>query len=85
MKKTINWALEGTKNIAGYFLADLRATDGRATAVIDCLGKGLTESVVMPLDESLVLMETMDTIKAQWGCGIQGKCRKRLAARWRIK
>ncbi len=32
-----------------------------------CLREGLLESAVMPLDESLAIMETMDTLRAQWG------------------
>ncbi|MCB9452866.1 MAG: Gfo/Idh/MocA family oxidoreductase [Anaerolineaceae bacterium] len=33
----------------------------------ECVAKGLTESPVMPLDESLQIMKTMDSIRAQWG------------------
>jgi predicted dehydrogenase len=32
-----------------------------------CLREGLLESPVMTLDESLSIMETMDTLRAQWG------------------
>ncbi len=32
-----------------------------------CLREGLLESPVMPLDETLSIMETMDTLRAQWG------------------
>lgn len=32
-----------------------------------CLRAGRTESDIMPLDESLAIMETMDDIRAQWG------------------
>ncbi|MBN1120753.1 MAG: Gfo/Idh/MocA family oxidoreductase [Anaerolineae bacterium] len=32
-----------------------------------CLREGKTESDIMPLAESLEIMETMDTIRAQWG------------------
>ena len=35
--------------------------------VQDCLTKGLTESPVMSLDESLQIMKTMDAIREQWG------------------
>lgn len=38
-----------------------------AAEVAHCLRKGLLESQTMPLDESLAIMETMDTIRAQWG------------------
>jgi predicted dehydrogenase len=32
-----------------------------------CLREGLLESPVMTLDETLSIMETMDTLRAQWG------------------
>ena len=38
-----------------------------AAEVGRCLRAGLKESDVMPLDETLVLMELMDSIRAQWG------------------
>ena len=38
----------------------------QAEEVMKCLGEGKTESAVMPWDESLVIMETMDAIRAQW-------------------
>ncbi|MGC9357150.1 MAG: Gfo/Idh/MocA family protein, partial [Anaerolineae bacterium] len=31
-----------------------------------CLRAGKTESDIMPLDESLAIMRTMDEIRAQW-------------------
>lgn len=39
----------------------------QAMAVMTCLGAGELESSVMPLQESLSIMETMDTLRAQWG------------------
>ena len=38
-----------------------------AMEVARCLREGLLESPVMPLDESLQIMLTMDTLRAQWG------------------
>ena len=35
--------------------------------VINCLREGKLESDVMPLDESLSIMKTTDTIRSQWG------------------
>jgi hypothetical protein len=32
-----------------------------------CLREGLTESSVMPLDESLKIMKILDTLRKQWG------------------
>lgn len=39
----------------------------QAIEVINCLRKGKLESDVMPLDESLSIIKTMDTTRAQWG------------------
>jgi predicted dehydrogenase len=39
----------------------------QAAEVARCLRAGQTESDVMPLDETLSIMEMMDTIRAQWG------------------
>ncbi|MCP4592500.1 MAG: gfo/Idh/MocA family oxidoreductase, partial [bacterium] len=38
-----------------------------AVEVMNCLRGGKTESDVMPLDETLSIMQTMDRIRAQWG------------------
>ena len=38
-----------------------------AIEVMRCLREGLLESPVMPLDESLTIMRTMDTLREQWG------------------
>jgi len=38
-----------------------------ATAVMECLRASQREHPRMPLDESIQIMETMDTIRAQWG------------------
>lgn len=38
-----------------------------ASEVMRCIHEGLTESPVMPLDETLEIMRTMDTMRAQWG------------------
>ncbi|EDN69649.1 hypothetical protein BGP_5862 [Beggiatoa sp. PS] len=32
-----------------------------------CLRNGELESQVMPLDETLTILETMDTLRTQWG------------------
>ena len=39
----------------------------QANEVSRCLAAGKTESDVMPLDESLSIMRTMDAIREQWG------------------
>jgi len=38
-----------------------------AAAVMDCLRANKLESDLMPLDETLSIMQTMDAIRAQWG------------------
>jgi predicted dehydrogenase len=38
-----------------------------------CLRDGLTESPLMPLDETLETMRTMDTLRAQWGMKYPGE------------
>jgi predicted dehydrogenase len=38
-----------------------------AIEVMRCLREGLTESPVMPLDESLTIVETMETLLRDWG------------------
>jgi hypothetical protein len=32
-----------------------------------CLREGLTESSIMPLDESLKIMKILDALRKQWG------------------
>jgi predicted dehydrogenase len=53
--EVLEFALEGN----GYNYA--------AEEVMRCLRDGKLESEVMPLDETLSIMETMDQIRAQWG------------------
>jgi len=38
-----------------------------AAEVMDCLRANKLESDVMPLDETLSVIQTMDAIRAQWG------------------
>ena len=38
-----------------------------ALEVMDCLNNGKLESAIMSLEESLTIMETMDTLRDQWG------------------
>jgi predicted dehydrogenase len=37
-----------------------------AEAVMDCIREGRTESAVMPPEETLTIMETLDEIRSQW-------------------
>jgi dihydrodiol dehydrogenase / D-xylose 1-dehydrogenase (NADP) len=38
-----------------------------AAEVMNCLRNGKWESRLMPLDETLSIMRTLDAIRAQWG------------------
>lgn len=38
-----------------------------AQEVQSCLRAGKTESAIMPLDETLTIMQTLDTLRSQWG------------------
>jgi hypothetical protein len=44
-----------------------------AAEVMRCLEAGKTESDVMPLDETLSVMRTMDSIRAEWGLRYPGE------------
>jgi predicted dehydrogenase len=45
----------------------------QAAEVVRCLKAGLLESEVMPLDESLGMMRTLDALRAQWGMRLPGE------------
>ena len=53
--KTIDLPFEGN----GY--------NYEAAEVMACLRAGKTESATMPLDETIAIIRTLDTIRAQWG------------------
>lgn len=53
--QTFNFPIEGN----GY--------NYEAAEVGRCLRAGRTESPIMPLDETLIIMETLDRIREQWG------------------
>lgn len=44
-----------------------------AAEVMRCLREGLTESPIMPLDETLAILRTMDSIRAGWGLVYPGE------------
>jgi predicted dehydrogenase len=46
-----------------------------AAEAMRCLRAGLTESPVMPLDETWQIMRTMDTLRGQWGLMYPGEDR----------
>ncbi|MCL4258224.1 MAG: Gfo/Idh/MocA family oxidoreductase [Anaerolineales bacterium] len=45
----------------------------QAAEVRRCLQAGLLESETMPLDESLAILRTLDTLRAQWGMRYPGE------------
>lgn len=50
-----------------YPLAEGNGYQFEAIEVMRCLREGFLESPIMPLDESLTIMRTMDTLRKQWG------------------
>jgi predicted dehydrogenase len=44
-----------------------------AAEVMRCLRAGRTESDIMPLDETLAMLQTLDAIRAQWGLRYPGE------------
>ena len=58
-------------------LIDVPATGNgynyEAAEVGRCLHEGRTESEVMPLDETLAIMRTLDQVRAQWGLRYPGE------------
>jgi predicted dehydrogenase len=50
-----------------YPLNGYNGYEYEALAVTECIAEGRLESEVMPLDESLLIMETLDELRRQWG------------------
>ncbi|OQA19429.1 MAG: 1,5-anhydro-D-fructose reductase [Chloroflexi bacterium ADurb.Bin360] len=48
-----------------------------ADEVAHCMREGRLESAIMPLDETLVIMETLDQLRAQWGLVYPGEATSR--------
>ncbi|WP_340021468.1 Gfo/Idh/MocA family oxidoreductase [Paenibacillus sp. FSL K6-1096] len=79
----VNGTLVNPKSAELYVNGELAETfsDDRASVgycfeaeeVGRCLQAGLTESPVMPLDESVALMKLLDEIRAQWGLKYPGE------------
>lgn len=58
---------DGTAVDHDFTLSEGNGYQYEAMHVMDCLRAGKTESDIMPLDETLSLMKTLDTIREQWG------------------
>lgn len=64
---TLTLSVEGRKDKMLRFRLRGNGYNYEAAAVMECLRLGKLESEVMPLDETLIIMQTMDEIRAQWG------------------
>jgi predicted dehydrogenase len=49
------------------FPFDLNGLQFEAIEFMNCFRSGKLESAIMPLDETLSIMKTMDTLRSQWG------------------
>jgi len=58
---------EGEPDERFEFLAEGNGYEHEAREVMECLRAGKLESPLMPLEESLSIMETLDALRAQWG------------------
>jgi hypothetical protein len=63
----------GQPEEVSYLPIDGNGYNYEATEVIACLRAGQTESTIMPLDETLAIMRTLDAIRAQWGLRYPGE------------
>jgi predicted dehydrogenase len=57
----------GSTEVFDFTLTEGNGYQYEAMHVMACLREGRTESDIMPLDETLTLMRTLDAIRAQWG------------------
>jgi predicted dehydrogenase len=64
-KMTLTVAGKGAQEIEIPYTAN--GYNYEAAEVAACVRAGQLESAIMPLDESLAIMQTMDAIRAQWG------------------
>lgn len=59
--------IEGKEPIEAYCPYEGNGYNCEAAAVMECLRGGRLEHELMPLDESLTIMETLDRLRAEWG------------------
>ncbi|RPH59709.1 MAG: gfo/Idh/MocA family oxidoreductase [Chloroflexi bacterium] len=60
--------IEGQKpEVFDMPLGNYNGYEFEACAVMDCIEQGKTECELMPLDQTLEIMKTLDEIRAQWG------------------
>lgn len=65
--KTMTVSVNGKDDEEIYLPYEGNGYNYEAAELMACLRTGKLESEIMPLDESLQIMETMDAIRAQWG------------------
>jgi len=63
----MTWSRDGQSDERFDFPLEGNGYEYEAQEVMDCLRSSQLESPLMPLDESLSIMSTLDTLRAQWG------------------
>jgi predicted dehydrogenase len=58
---------DGSTEVFDFTLTEGNGYQYEAMHVMACLRDGKTESDIMPLDETLTIMRTLDAIREQWG------------------
>lgn len=67
------WKAESVRVVRGETVEEMRfpfranGYEYEIAEVMDCVRKGLNESPLMPLEESVAVMETMDGFRERWG------------------
>jgi predicted dehydrogenase len=64
---TATISIEGKEDETVKIPHECNGFEYEAREVMHCLQAGKLESDIMPLDESLSIVKTMDEIRAQWG------------------
>ncbi|MBI3851978.1 MAG: Gfo/Idh/MocA family oxidoreductase [Verrucomicrobia bacterium] len=65
--RAMTLSLDGRRDETTKFPLKGNGYQFEAAEVMNCLRAGKLESSVMPLDETLSIMKTLDAIRAQWG------------------
>jgi predicted dehydrogenase len=71
--KSMTISREGTEDVTVEAPVSGNGFNYEAAEVMRCLEAGKTESDVMPLDETISVMRTMDRIRAAWGLRYPGE------------
>jgi predicted dehydrogenase len=65
--------LENQEPVAYDFPFRCNGYEYEIEEVNECLRQGKTESKIMPLDETLLILQTMDKLRSQWGLRYPGE------------